>query len=64
MRREPSPSQLTAQSICRAMETLAGRTDLPQAARRRGIDALAKALERLPPSYSKIAFKPIEVGHK
>lgn len=63
MRREPSASQLTASSIRRAMETLASRSDLPQPARRRGIAALAKALERLPTYYSKNAAAPIET-HK
>ena len=44
------------------METLASRSDLPQPARR-GIAALAKALERLPTYYSKNAAAPIEM-HK
>lgn len=59
MRREPTPTQLTEATIRRAMHTLKTRPDIPDEARARGINALAAALNRLHPSYSKIHRSPI-----
>lgn len=62
MKRELPQSQLTAQTIRRAIDTLRSRTDLPDEARARGVDALTEALSRLHPSYSKMAQTPIRQG--